>query len=358
MKNIILNITIFLCVSCSYCHAQEITSVTDTINGLDFGEKTTAAPVKWSNFEDGTDGLNIKDVDSDWVAIRSTGGKYSTVSYSGDISAYNNVTESDTTGFYTNRHRFTASDEVYYYYKYRIDVTGNDYAIVKPGRITSGDYSDPDDYGQPSFKLQSQPQYAWSYINLDPDSDSGDDAFQKTISYIPENEWNTIEMYWKLSDAGVANGDCFFYVNGADEDSRSDIVTRSSGETYQLDSVILGLMATNLTADGNISIYIDDVYVDNTQARVFVAENSDSSGNREIQIPTAWSDTEITVTYNQGSFANQETCYLFVIDSDGTASAGYEGYFQDGTFYGAGTGPARQRTKATNIQFSGSVTLQ
>jgi hypothetical protein len=81
--------------------------------------------------------------------------------------------------------------------------------------------------------------------------------------------------------------------------------------------------------------------------------------HREIQIPTAWSDTEITVTFNQGSFTDYETCYLFVVDSDGTASAGYEGYFIDGTFYSAGTAPASglpiQITG--NVQATGNVTF-
>jgi len=73
-------------------------------------------------------------------------------------------------------------------------------------------------------------------------------------------------------------------------------------------------------------LYYDDFYLDNTWARVMIGNNStfSSSTHREIQIPSAWSDTSITITLNQGSFANCETIYLFVVDADGNVNtAGY-----------------------------------
>jgi hypothetical protein len=45
---------------CIQCYAQEITSVTDTINGSSFGIKNPAAPIKWETFEDGAK-------DADWT---------------------------------------------------------------------------------------------------------------------------------------------------------------------------------------------------------------------------------------------------------------------------------------------------
>jgi hypothetical protein len=198
----------------------------------------------------------------------------------------------------------------------------------------------------------------------------------QSIMVGPINEYFTSEFYTQSNSidtnltTSVGDGVMEYYVNGeraayapynpyGDERVRTwkmrDETSGDMTEAY----FIHGVQANNTMPED--SFYsVDDVYVDTTWARVMVGNASTlaNSTHREIQIPSAWSDTEITVTYNQGSFANQETCYLFVVDSDGTASAGYEGYFQDGTFYGAGTGPARQRTKATNIQFSGSVTLQ
>ncbi|MEA1925079.1 MAG: hypothetical protein U9M95_04345 [Candidatus Altiarchaeota archaeon] len=72
-------------------------------------------------------------------------------------------------------------------------------------------------------------------------------------------------------------------------------------------------------------IGIDDIYVDNTQARVMVGDNSTYSlcTHREIQIPISWSDDSITINVNQGSFSNGEHVYLFVVDGNGTVSEGY-----------------------------------
>lgn len=324
---------------CTLCYA-DISSISGTtISGSSFGSKTTAAPIKFSNFNDGTDGAYLKDIDTDWINTSVNGSYYSTVSYSGDYSISNNVTESDYYGFATNRFRFTGTDKVYYYYKYRIDITGNNYAIVKQGRITAGADSNPADYGQPNFICQYQPASGWTYVNVNPDSTDSTDGIQKSITDMTENEWNTIEMYWSLGTAGNADGEYYFILDGNTELSSSGVVACSAGETYQLNSVILGTMATNLTADGNFNIYVDDVYVDNTQARVMIGNAStlSSSTHREIQIPSAWATDSITVIWNQGTFNDYETVYLFVIDSNGTASDGYEGYFVDNVFYSADT---------------------
>jgi len=79
----------------------------------------------------------------------------------------------------------------------------------------------------------------------------------------------------------------------------------------------------------------DDIYIDYTKARIEVGNNSTFADctHREIQIPTDWTPTAIEFESNQGSFENGEQCWMFVIDEFGNASAGHEGYFQDGTFY-------------------------
>ena len=63
----------------------------------------------------------------------------------------------------------------------------------------------------------------------------------------------------------------------------------------------------------------DDIYIDNTQARVEIGDNATWANctHREIQIPTAWSDLSIAFTFNQGSFQNGNTVYLYVLDPNG-----------------------------------------
>lgn len=69
--------------------------------------------------------------------------------------------------------------------------------------------------------------------------------------------------------------------------------------------------------------YYDDVYVDTSLARVVLADSPVLSRATiiENQIPSAWSDGSITATVNLGQFTQGQTAYLFVVDSNGSASA-------------------------------------
>jgi hypothetical protein len=81
---------------CLPCYAQEIASVSDTINGSSFGTKSTAQPIIWDDFELGSSGVLLGDEDSDWIPYGGrSGGLYDNQkSYSGSLSAYNFVSSS------------------------------------------------------------------------------------------------------------------------------------------------------------------------------------------------------------------------------------------------------------------------
>jgi len=83
------------------------------------------------------------------------------------------------------------------------------------------------------------------------------------------------------------------------------------------------MSAATLSA-AQVDEYWDDLYVDSTWARVVIGDAStlSASTHREIQIPSAWSDSGITITINQGAFAPGDTAYLYVIDAAGVASEG------------------------------------
>jgi hypothetical protein len=76
----------------------------------------------------------------------------------------------------------------------------------------------------------------------------------------------------------------------------------------------------------NSYVYFDDVYIDDSWARVVIADQPtlEASTHREIQIPSAWSDTSVTITVNQGSFPSLVGAYLYIIDSNGNVNA--DGY--------------------------------
>jgi hypothetical protein len=72
--------------------------------------------------------------------------------------------------------------------------------------------------------------------------------------------------------------------------------------------------------------YFADLYLDYSRARVIIGNAStfSSSTIREVQVPTSWSDSSVTIKVNQGGFADEATAYLYVVDDTGTPnSAGY-----------------------------------
>lgn len=77
---------------------------------------------------------------------------------------------------------------------------------------------------------------------------------------------------------------------------------------------------------GPFVMYLDDCYFDTTLARVEMCDSGAWSerSHCEIQIPSAWVNNSITLTANPGSFNNGDTAYLYVVDSTGAVnSIGY-----------------------------------
>ena len=143
------------------------------------------------------------------------------------------------------------------------------------------------------------------------------------------NQWQRLEFYAQRSSAPST----------ADGIWREQRIGRS-GYTFNYNNVMTHLAgndswryvtlssALESVYDGtaNLKIYMDDVYVDTTQARVELCDSSTWSARThcEIQPATAWSDTGATITLNQGSFTNGTTAYLYVVDSAGNTSNGQQ----------------------------------
>ena len=85
--------------------------------------------------------------------------------------------------------------------------------------------------------------------------------------------------------------------------------------------------AGSLPPDGS-HVYMTDIYVDDTYARVMIgdAPTLAASKHREIQIPQSWTDNgssaQISIVVHQGTFANNASAYLFVVDGKSNISSG------------------------------------
>jgi hypothetical protein len=158
----------------------------------------------------------------------------------------------------------------------------------------------------------------------------------------PINQWYTEEQALKSnSNSATADADMRYTTNGGPELCQFPNTTwllnalkfkTDTGSTN--DGRLTMLYAVHMIAEGSdgwipppagTRLWSDDVYVDNTWARVMIGDNPvfSSARNREIQIPSAWSTNSITITANTASFPVGTPAYLFVIDSTGAASAGF-----------------------------------
>ena len=223
-------------------------------------------------------------------------------------------------GFNTSNFVFNPSEELYYSYAIRwtsTNVVSGSATVLKYGRINSS----PNRYNGPgNFAFSSGGALTGAGSYFFAESGSGGYIFQQYAT-VSKDQWHRVEMYEKLSSpAGSANGINWFSLDG-NIWNRTEQINRAADQNFQLDNIILGLMCANISAPETVSMWVDDVYVDNTRARVEIGNASVWSNCtiRNIQIPTIW-ETEtghIKVDLNRGSFTSGSTAYLYVINRDG-----------------------------------------
>lgn len=301
-------------------HGQSI-----QISGSSFGAKTVAAPLIWDDFENGTLGGSVENGwsqqrENETYPIYTDVQKYGT----GNLSLTNHVEPGNGCQFCGAYQEVEESYELYTSYRFRMDVTGNDYLILKLARLASTpNYGGVRNYsGAGTLKYQYQPMHDWGYINLETASDRD---IKVTCTGVPAGDWHRVEMYYKLSQpAGAANGAAWIVINN-ETDSRfmwKDSVTLEEGYDLKLHSLLLPLMGANPKEDGKFDLYVDDVYLDNSLARVEIGNAStwSASTRREIQIPSSWSTSAIDVDVNLGAFDEEDEVYLYVVDKDGNVN--------------------------------------
>lgn len=296
-------------------HGQQI-----VISGYSFGTKIPAAPLLWDTFEYGSNGDDLSNYPN-WTmyggAGATHGGFISTASsYSGTRAAYNRVTGADSScDFCTSYATFSPSLTVYYSYMSRYVVTGDKYVVFKNGRINAS----PNHYNGAGTTYFSNNSSDWY-------SDATTSGGVEWHSGLNSPSWTRHEIYREDSDPGVANGRVTMSIGNTVVRDNTNVVTRTSaqGSMYH-DNIILGMMFANARNDGDHRAWIDDVYVDNTRARLELCTGS-TWANRtscNIQIPVDWSDTSIRATVNTSGFTSGQNAYLYVVDRNNVVSGGY-----------------------------------
>ena len=131
-------------------------------------------------------------------------------------------------------------------------------------------------------------------------------------------------MILKQSDVNISNGSVKIINDCVNQYNVINVKTRErNGEMWEKLHFFYGF--TNMDNADTLYNCLDDVYLNNSWARVEIGNNSiyGNCTHREIQIPSSWTSTSITITLNQGSFTNGDSIYFFVVDSLGNISNGY-----------------------------------
>ena len=150
------------------------------------------------------------------------------------------------------------------------------------------------------------------------------------------NQWQRVELIWKRSSSGGVNDGRFIIRRIGRLTSLADLpITSHDQGGLPWRYLDFGMSLDNIyTGIGRLKQYYNDIYLDNTQARIEICNSSTWSNrnNCEIQIPFTWSDASITFIVNQATFNNGATAYLYVVDSTGAVNAnGYPITFGSGT---------------------------
>jgi hypothetical protein len=322
--------------------AQTIGGVSGTLShgnsvaltGSAFGAKAQAAPVKWDDFEGHTDGSVLNTADgwdavSGWSYSRNQDDRVpvysSTAAHSGSLGMMtrnidgvsNSSVRMDanySTGFYL--------DAWYEYVPDPAQPSNNNKVFMLYG---SGAAEYPQTAMTGFCRLTSGftfPTYAASSGGFN------DNWYSPVRQNMLMSGMHHLQVWLKPSSDGVENGVVWVSVDGVTStDTAWRTVANASGYWRQ---ARLGFWQGHnddgvCPVSGGHYTYWDNVYIDNTQSRVELGNASTYGActHREIQVPTSWSDSQVSVAFNQGTFGGGETAYLYVVTANGAVSPGY-----------------------------------
>lgn len=297
-----------------------------TINGSSFGTKSTAVPIKYDFFENGTGTIK-----NGWeYSISTDNPVYNSNEPRSGSASHIRCTHGGASRFWYYNNAPLPSLYVTYWMRMKcsegssLGLTDN-YKLLQirnsyPG--TTSDYPEISVLAKPSAMVNIAGEGA-QYLTW-----ASNNKIAKYWSLFSTDVWVRFEYYIKESSMnGFDDGTVIMNIQYGEGNKFTQIInehteTNISGGTKHFETVVFDAFArTNGTV---ITNDYDDIYIDNTQARVEIGNEPVWSNctHREIQIPTQWSSNSIIMTINKGSFSNGESAYLFVIDGNGGVSNG------------------------------------
>ena len=280
------------------------------ISGSGFGTKSTALPLVWDTFEGQTIGSapSANATIGTWDKVESIGG---------DLSITGSVVYTGNRGVVTGN---TANGRSFMKRYVLPSNSGKAYLSIKRRYSVTPSWNQKFFYFYPASS--TYPSVVASYHTGGVWGVQNGDLGHWFNSVPPANTWIMEEYIIKNNSfIGAADGTIRYDRNGVTIFNQTNAIMRSSGEPDTLERWYF----SNYSETASV-IYQDDLYFDNTWARIMIGDGStfSSSKKRELQIPTEWSDSNIVIKFNQGAFQTGQTVYIFVIDSNGNVNA--QGY--------------------------------
>jgi hypothetical protein len=137
-------------------------------------------------------------------------------------------------------------------------------------------------------------------------------------------EWVHHEVWVFAGSDGNTDGRWIEKVNGKTVRNWGGWGLLTSSNSHDINYFRFGQVSGENYSGG--SILLSEVYVDNTQAHVFLSDKStmpanwlatDMESHDEVQVCSNWSNSSITCTLNQGTFIAGDDAYVYVVDADG-----------------------------------------
>lgn len=313
-------------VAGSIAHDQTI-----SISGANFGSKTTPAPIIFDNFDNG----------SHDTAISPAAG-WSEVGYSGiQIPRYDNGIKHAGNGsmklFWDNWQSASSvkkygnfAQEFYFDGWFRYDQEdGPPWSRVVKLLLLFGDGAM--EYPQIHYGTANCTQNEGFHIaGYAGTNTSTSNAYGFNLGDV-RDRFRHMQLWLKASSSDQYNGSVRLWLDGQLIAS-SDSYLTVAGNHGRWNHVRVGYYHAHDgipgcdPSPGDAYGWWDNVYIDNTQARVEIGNAStyNASTHREIQIPSSWSASSLQARINQGSFPSGQQAWLYVVNSSGAVNA--QGY--------------------------------
>jgi len=330
---ILASMAALLCSS-NYLYAAPSVSLTNgtlsngntiAISGSFFGNKASPAPVIFDDMEGGN--LSNKWTKTGSIQINSDNNRHSNSQYNGrnDFGSSGGSSKGYFTGGSNSKKWFCQ-----YWFKLSTNwhwgttgYGGGDDALTNIKIVRIWDSGSDALNWVTAFQLWSGSNTIISKVS--PLSTAYYSKLIRPKDDITVNTWHNFQFEYSDSSIGETDGVFRAWYNGKVIYNISGIMTRNSQNTNYKRPLVLGFYNSWGRAASSTYFYIDDAYIDNTWARVEIGDNAtyDNCTHREVQIPSAWSDSSIEITFSQGSFNNGDQAYLFVVDDAGNKSSGF-----------------------------------